>query len=76
MPGLPRKLPHHRAVPCDARYPSGGATLPARHSKPAGVFNQQIFGSKRGLRSVEDFTEFEQRTAYFNETKFTQSRRA
>lgn len=31
-----------------------------------GVFNQQIFGSKRGLRSVEDFTEFEQRTAYFN----------
>jgi cytochrome c peroxidase len=31
-----------------------------------GVFNQQVFGSKRGLRSVEDFTEFEQRTAYFN----------
>jgi cytochrome c peroxidase len=31
-----------------------------------GVFNQQIHGSKRSLRSVEDFTEFEQRTAYFN----------
>jgi poly-D-alanine transfer protein DltD len=30
------------------------------------VFNQQIHGSKRSLRSVEDFTEFEQRTAYFN----------
>ena len=31
-----------------------------------GVFNQQIHGSKRSLRSIEDFTEFEQRTAYFN----------
>jgi cytochrome c peroxidase len=31
-----------------------------------GVFNQQVHGSKRSLRSIEDFTEFEQRTAYFN----------
>jgi cytochrome c peroxidase len=31
-----------------------------------GMLNQQIHGSKRSLRSVEDFTEFEQRTAYFN----------
>jgi cytochrome c peroxidase len=31
-----------------------------------GIANQQIHGSKRSLRSVEDFTEFEQRTAYFN----------
>jgi cytochrome c peroxidase len=31
-----------------------------------GVSQQQIHGSKRSLRSVEDFTEFEQRTAYFN----------
>lgn len=31
-----------------------------------GLFNQKIHGSKRSLRSVEDFTEFEQRTAYFN----------
>jgi cytochrome c peroxidase len=31
-----------------------------------GIFHQQIHGSKRSLRSVEDFTEFEQRTAYFN----------
>lgn len=31
-----------------------------------GMFNQQIHCSKRSLRSVEDFTEFEQRTAYFN----------
>jgi cytochrome c peroxidase len=31
-----------------------------------GLFNQQIHGSKRSLRSVEDFSDFEQRTAYFN----------
>lgn len=31
-----------------------------------GMFTQQIHGSKRSLRSIEDFTEFEQRTAYFN----------
>lgn len=31
-----------------------------------GVIHQQIHGSKRALRSIEDFTEFEQRTAYFN----------
>src|SRR5256885_10959555 len=29
-----------------------------------GMFNQRNHGSKRSLRSVEDFTEFEQRTAY------------
>lgn len=31
-----------------------------------GVNEQQIHGSKRSLRSIEDFTEFEIRTAYFN----------
>ncbi|MEN6582697.1 MAG: cytochrome B6 [Armatimonadota bacterium] len=31
-----------------------------------GVAQQQLFSSKRSLKSVEDFTEFEQRTAYFN----------
>lgn len=31
-----------------------------------GVGMQQIFGSQRGLKSVEDFTEFEQRAAYFD----------
>lgn len=31
-----------------------------------GMYNQQIHGSKRSHRSVEDFTEFEFRTAYFN----------
>jgi cytochrome c peroxidase len=31
-----------------------------------GVNVQRLFGSKRSLRSVEDFTEFEQRSAYFD----------
>ncbi len=31
-----------------------------------GLYNQQIHGAKRSLPSVEDLTEFEQRTAYFN----------
>src|SRR5262249_29414574 len=31
-----------------------------------GMFAQKIHGSKRSLRSVEDFTEFEQSTAYFH----------
>ena len=31
-----------------------------------GVNNQRIFGSQRSLRSIEDFTEFEQRAAYFD----------
>jgi cytochrome c peroxidase len=31
-----------------------------------GLNNQQIFGSQRALQSVEDFTEFEQRAAYFD----------
>ena len=31
-----------------------------------GVNNQTLFGSQRSLRSVEDFTEFEQRGAYFD----------
>ncbi|MBV8458092.1 MAG: hypothetical protein JO122_15915, partial [Acetobacteraceae bacterium] len=30
-----------------------------------GLFNQRIHGSKRSLGSAEDFTQFEQRTAYF-----------
>ncbi len=31
-----------------------------------GGYNQQLFGSKRSIRSLRDFAEFEQRTAYFN----------
>lgn len=31
-----------------------------------GVHNQRLFGSQRGLKTIEDFTEFEQRAAYFD----------
>src|SRR6202008_4603 len=31
-----------------------------------GVNIQRLFGSQRALKTVEDFTEFEQRTAYFD----------
>lgn len=31
-----------------------------------GVAQQRLFGSQRALRTVEDFTEFEQRAAYFD----------
>lgn len=31
-----------------------------------GVNNQRLFGSQRALKTIEDFTEFEQRTAYFD----------
>jgi cytochrome c peroxidase len=31
-----------------------------------GVFIQRLFGSQRALKTVEDFTEFEQRGAYFD----------
>jgi cytochrome c peroxidase len=40
-----------------------------------GMFAQQIHGSKRALRSVEDFTEFEQRTAYFDGDQITASKK-
>jgi cytochrome c peroxidase len=40
-----------------------------------GMYNQQIHGSKRSLRSVEDFTEFEQRTAYFDGDQVTAAKK-
>jgi cytochrome c peroxidase len=40
-----------------------------------GMFDQLIHGSKRSLRSVEDFTEFEQRTAYFDGDQVTAAKK-
>jgi cytochrome c peroxidase len=40
-----------------------------------GMFNQMIHGSKRSLRSIEDFTEFEQRTAYFDGDQVTAAKK-
>ncbi len=40
-----------------------------------GVNNQRLFGSQRALRSVEDFTEFEQRAAYFDGDPITATKK-
>ena len=40
-----------------------------------GVNVQRLFGSQRALRSIEDFTEFEQRAAYFDGDHLTAARK-
>jgi cytochrome c peroxidase len=40
-----------------------------------GVNIQRLFGSQRALRSVEDFTEFEQRAAYFDGDPITATKK-
>ena len=40
----------------------GGSKRPSLR----GVYAQRLFGSQRALKSIEDFTEFEQRAAYFD----------
>ena len=40
-----------------------------------GVNIQRLFGSQRALKSVEDFTEFEQRAAYFDGDHLTASKK-
>ena len=76
-----RSVRPHRGVACfdcHANGHSNGAThlvgdirpQPFRHRLDTptlrGVHIQRLFGSQRALRSVEDFTEFEQRAAYFD----------
>ncbi|WP_317204923.1 hypothetical protein [Janthinobacterium sp.] len=63
---------------CHANGHSNGATHLAGDARPQsarhridtpslrGVNVQRLFGSQRALKSVEDFTEFEQRAAYFD----------
>jgi cytochrome c peroxidase len=64
---------------CHANGHQDGATHLAPDARPEwyrhrlktvslrGVDVQRLFGSQRALKSVEDFTEFEQRTAYFDD---------
>jgi len=71
----------HRGVACFDCHANGhanGATHLAGDVRPQehrhrldtpslrGVNIQRLFGSQRALKSVEDFTEFEQRAAYFD----------
>jgi cytochrome c peroxidase len=63
---------------CHANGHTNGATHLAGDTRPQefrhrietpslrGVNIQRLFGSQRALKSVEDFTEFEQRAAYFD----------
>lgn len=63
---------------CHANGHSNGATHLAGDARPQelrhridtpslrGVNVQRLFGSQRALKTVEDFTEFEQRAAYFD----------
>ena len=54
------------------RFPTVGDIRPQERRRridtPSlrGVNIQRLFGSQRALRTVEDFTEFEQRVAYFD----------
>jgi len=63
-------LSRERAYECgDAscwRHSAPGIAPPARYAKPARCYIQRLFGSQRALKSVEDFSEFEQRAAYFD----------
>ena len=66
LPGLPRQFPRQWRVP--SKTPDvcpQAARFRLDTTSLRGMFNQQIHGSRRSLRSVEDFTECEQRTAYF-----------
>ena len=40
-----------------------------------GINIQRLFGSQRAIKSVEDFTEFEQRAAYFDGDHLTASKK-
>jgi cytochrome c peroxidase len=63
---------------CHSNGHTNGATHQAGDARPQafrhridtpslrGVYVQRLFGSQRALKSVEDFTEFEQRGAYFD----------
>jgi cytochrome c peroxidase len=76
-----RSMRPHRGVTCFDCHANGnanGSTHLAGDARPQefrhrietptlrGVNVQRLFGSQRALKSVEDFTEFEQRAAYFD----------
>jgi cytochrome c peroxidase len=74
------KIPSQGAAcfDCHANGHQNGATHLAPDARPEwfrhriktvslrGVDIQRLFGSQRALKTIEDFTEFEQRTAYFD----------
>ena len=85
-----RTLKAHRGVTCFDCHVNGHTNAathlvgdirpqPFRHriDVPSlrGVNVQRLFGSQRGLKTVEDFTEFEQRAAYFDGDHLTAAKK-
>ena len=85
-----RSLLAHRGVTCFDCHVNGhanGATHLVGDIRPQefrhrietpslrGVNVQRLFGSQRALKSVEDFTEFEQRAAYFDGDPITATKK-
>jgi len=85
-----RSMAAHRGVTCFDCHVNGhanGATHLVGDIRPQefrhrietpslrGVNVQRLFGSQRALKSVEDFTEFEQRAAYFDGDPITASKK-
>jgi hypothetical protein len=62
---LPCQFSHQCGVSSNAGHPPAGRPVSPGFHQPEGNV-QPVHGSKRSLRSVEDFTQFEHRTAYFN----------
>ena len=66
----PERQYEWRNAPGRRRSSAGGCPQEVRHriDTPSlrGVNIQRLFGSQRALKTVEDFTEFEQRAAYFD----------
>jgi hypothetical protein len=63
---LPLERSYQQGDPSCARCPSFGDPPSHQHPHPARRVHQRLFGSQRALKTVEDFTEFEQRGAYFD----------
>ena len=64
---LPRQRPHLGRDAPGRRHPAAKSHRRRLDTTSLrGVNIQRLFGSQRALKSVEDFTEFEQRAAYFD----------
>ena len=63
---LPRERAHQRGHAPGRRHPAAAVPPSHRDAQLRGVNIERLFGSQRALKTVEDFTEFEQRAAYFD----------
>ncbi len=64
---LPRQRAHQHRHPPRRRHSAAASSGTASTPRRCAASNiQRLFGSQRALKTVEDFTEFEQRAAYFD----------